>query len=318
MCSQIKTRRSHAFILLILVVLPACVSWSDAEKFPAVVWSDDGEEIAVARALMEESGGLMNKPSRNYRSEILIGPKGSESIAGTNFTPLTGTLPGTFSTHFFYMRSAGYIVAGRMIDEYAEGAAEGSVDLGYVVEKIDLDGNIETIARADPVYGCIEEEKDSAFGSITPTATSLFAAGGPVIVMPNWDGSVLAKVDLICSNNSFQLSFLNADDLSVRKEASIHQLSNSTESVAWYSWRWTPDDSFIAAIAPEGTLVSGLRFRLNEEPETLNAQSEICMFPLTSSSNLKGDSVLDVEWGEENDWSVVSYPIADFLEMNCF
>jgi len=275
--------------LLLLAVGPAfsgCASWEEDGQYSYPVFSDDDVGIAAVYMTFESQDAVTHTRTRNHSSQVLM-----KEDTGTAKPPAITPLMTGQVRDLFFMRDAGYIVIGRHDDEVER--SDGSSERTIWYDQVDLDGTVTSIAG-----GSTNLAMRSCDGGSSASSTA-----GPLKVLPNPDGTVLAQFEATssCTERTMHVTFLDASDLSVLDGPhSIPDVeptwSGSTPWWATADLTWSDNDVFAVGFWGTGASPGTLSASTVEVGGTITEEVSLameCFYPPTSSSstNSSGDGV---------------------------
>lgn len=266
---------------LVLFLMCGCSRWESMSQWePDAYWSDNDEEVVAIKSYFEGKRELSFLRKREFSHEIY---SASASDLG-NVNILRTVQPGRVQ-RLYSMHSAGYLVVGRWLEPQPieGGPFNGSTRREVIFEKISANGGISQIAT---VNGLTMLSCDG----ISATSTN------PLDVIPSPDGSLLALTKHFsdCSTMSFEVSILNAADLSQVVGPITIDWSAFVENGEGFPGvsmvpsfvlsAWSADGKFLVRNA--GNSPTTWSLAPGEEPEWVTHVTDECMFPETSSSHI--------------------------------
>lgn len=282
--------RQPLFSMILLSVMVGCNSWEDDSRYSYPVFSEDGEGIAAVYMNFEAQDNITHTRTRNYETQVLV----KEDTGSAAPTALTSMMTGQVRDLFF-MREQGYIILGRHGDESQ--TTDGSSERMIWYDRIDLDGTVTSIAG-----GGVYRSMLSCDGGSSSSATA-----GPLRVIPNPDGTVLALFEATssCEERAMTVTFLDASDLSVI-DGPVDVPDEEPTTIDGYFWwktldlAWTADDVFAAGFWGTGSAMDTLgAVEIEVEGDTTeDVQVPMdCFYPSTSSSSTNADGdTLEINW----------------------
>ncbi len=261
------------FICVTLACLSGCgwrmAEWS--ERPETTVWSDDGQQLAVVRydfgLKWVESGSGLPERSQEESSVYTVSP-----LAPGDLRPLATSIPGQI-THLYFMRSEGYLLVRRMVNQSPQGGTVAYVSF----DKMTLDGKLEEITRSPMSDGV---------GCVVVDDIELDTATREEVIIPSPDGKTLAWLQTRHGCGVFErtLQFIDAADLRpLGPPVSLDEALDGFTDSGVLKTGWDVRGRLLVTRAA-GVSFPAWAFVPDQEPVFLPAMGWACFSPVTTSS----------------------------------
>lgn len=242
------------FLFSIFMVYSCYGPWRDQEILNSAVWSDDDSEIAFIQSKFEGRNQFPGgSDARGFQYKIGF----ADSLG--NITRYFNDYIDGEAIDLFYMKSAGYLLAGLTHSTFT---------------LFELDGSVKHIFEAESIDLC-----DSRLGEFQRLKA-----------VPSFDGSKIVTVETT-NNCSFIVKFYSIGQQIDLISEFLYKTADF-DNVAWYS-----NNSVIIelceGICPSGFLSADVENGIFELPES-QSYYDACTFTETSSSwiNNQGESII--------------------------
>jgi hypothetical protein len=238
------------------MLLTACwVIWSDAEYISAVAWSDDDARVvyAVLRYEERDSANPLHGSTikRNFRHQLYL-----QKPDGSGKSALGNEIAGQNAMELYFMRDAGYVLAGAVDDS------------ARWFNRIGLDGRVREVARKSSAscearYFDVVPSPDGEVLALVQAAPGCSGTG--------WDGPPSPHGGASAADEMIFVQLLDAQTLAVLK-------SHAVTLQAWsIEWTWRLEGDFVVTDGRSA-------WSLDTDRNALATSVPACTWPKTSSS----------------------------------